>query len=68
MGTSDLSLWAPLQSPELKPHLQLVSASELYMAKALQLQMAWDTGVRFHTVQVRYHMFARYIEDDVIPW
>jgi aryl-alcohol dehydrogenase-like predicted oxidoreductase len=37
-------------------------------ANAVQLQMAWDTGVRFHTVQVRYHMFARYIEDDVIPW
>ena len=37
-------------------------------ANAVQLQMAWDTGVRFHTLQVRYHMFARYIEDDVIPW
>ena len=27
-----------------------------------------DTGVRFHTVQVRYHLFSRYIEKEVIPW
>ena len=27
-----------------------------------------DTGIKFHTVQVRYHLFSRYIEKEVIPW
>ena len=46
----------------------LVKYIGLNNANAAQLQEAWDTGVRFHTVQVRYHMFARYIEKEVIPW
>eukprot|EP01052_Picozoa_sp_SAG31_P014142 SAG31_NODE_869_length_11344_cov_15.137839_3_plen_213_part_00 len=38
------------------------------MSTAAQLDAAWATGVRFHTLQVRYNMFARDIEDEVVPW
>jgi aryl-alcohol dehydrogenase-like predicted oxidoreductase len=34
-----------------------------------QLEEAWSTGVRFHTLQVRYNMFSRrYVEDQIFPW
>lgn len=30
---------------------------------------AWATGIRFHTLQVRYHMFSRKeIEAEIAPW
>ena len=34
-----------------------------------QLDEAWATGVRFHTLQVRYSMFSwRYVEKELLPW
>eukprot|EP01046_Picozoa_sp_COSAG06_P057806 COSAG06_NODE_11393_length_1516_cov_1.510939_3_plen_311_part_00 len=34
-----------------------------------QLDEAWATGIRFHTLQVRYHMFSRKeIEAEIAPW
>ena len=38
------------------------------MSATAQLDAAWATGVRFHTLQVRYNMFARDIEEEVVPW
>ena len=33
-----------------------------------QLDEAWATGIRFHTLQVRYHMFSRKeIEAEIAP-
>eukprot|EP01051_Picozoa_sp_SAG22_P001779 SAG22_NODE_73_length_22318_cov_47.105315_26_plen_207_part_00 len=33
------------------------------------LQAAWATGVRFHTLQIRYSMFSRrYVEAEILPW
>lgn len=33
------------------------------------LQEAWATGVRFHTLQIRYSMFSwRYVESKILPW
>ena len=34
-----------------------------------QLEEAWATGVRFHTLQIRYSMFSRrYVETHILPW
>ena len=34
-----------------------------------QLDEAWATGVRFHTLQIRYSMFSwRYAEKYILPW
>jgi aryl-alcohol dehydrogenase-like predicted oxidoreductase len=34
-----------------------------------QLDEAWATGVRFHTLQVRYSMFSRrHVEAHILPW
>merc|ERR1712232_747044 len=33
------------------------------------LEEAWATGIRFHTLQVRYHMFSRKeVEEEIAPW
>jgi aryl-alcohol dehydrogenase-like predicted oxidoreductase len=33
------------------------------------LEAAWATGVRFHTLQIRYSMFSwRYVESKILPW
>jgi aryl-alcohol dehydrogenase-like predicted oxidoreductase len=34
-----------------------------------QLEEAWATGVRIHTLQIRYSMFSRrYVEAHILPW
>jgi len=38
-------------------------------ANVQQLEAAWATGVRFHTLQIRYNMFSRAeVEAELVPW
>lgn len=48
---------------------QRVPCSGLNNTTLENLQEAWATGVRFHTLQIRYSMFSwRYVESNIIPW
>ena len=46
----------------------MIVRTGLNNAGVKQLDEAWATGIRFHTLQVRYHMFSRKeIEAEIAP-